>query len=182
MTDALIAARALELARARGYTEKEFKASPGWVENFKHRVGISKNRWHGRTKWHKSMTTLPEDMETMDDKIEARRWHEEDDLPALPEPTPEELALTQQVQPTPAVSRQEPLTIEYTRVDTPPQVRRHPVWLPDHQDDVDRPSVDEPRLGYSNPPTHAASSARPYESEPIIEPPVGVVLVGAQSK
>ncbi|KAI0795339.1 hypothetical protein BC629DRAFT_1722945 [Irpex lacteus] len=87
---ALIAARALELARARGYTEKEFKASP---------VGIWKP-WMTKSKPGAGMRRM---------------------IACSPEPTPEELALTQQVQPTPAVPRQEPLTIEYTRVDTPPQ-------------------------------------------------------------
>lgn len=174
MTDALIAARALELAKAKGYTEKEFKASPGWVENFKHRTGISKNRWDGRTNWNKSQNPLPEDYETLEERIERNRWRDEEELPPLPDLTEEEIALTRQTQPTsvpPPVVEPEP-----QRIETPPQVRRHPVWLPDQSEHVERPAavVDSSHVTYPRPLSHSASPARAYEPEQIIEPSVGV--------
>lgn len=44
LTDALIRAKAREIADKMGYTEDKFKASSGWVENFKARQGIKKGK------------------------------------------------------------------------------------------------------------------------------------------
>ena len=44
LTDAMIRAKAREIADRHGYTEDKFKASSGWVENFKARQGIKKGR------------------------------------------------------------------------------------------------------------------------------------------
>lgn len=44
LTDALIRAKAREIADKTGYTEDKFKASSGWVENFKARQGIKKGK------------------------------------------------------------------------------------------------------------------------------------------
>ncbi|TFK52288.1 hypothetical protein OE88DRAFT_1724991 [Heliocybe sulcata] len=47
LTDALIRNKAKEVARSMSITDDKFKASSGWVENFKHRHGIRKGIWHG---------------------------------------------------------------------------------------------------------------------------------------
>lgn len=47
-TDAMIRNKAVELGRKwKQETEGKFKASPGWVENFKARIGIRKGRYLG---------------------------------------------------------------------------------------------------------------------------------------
>lgn len=46
-TDALIREKARSLAKEMEWPEEKFKASSGWVENFKHRHGIRKGVWHG---------------------------------------------------------------------------------------------------------------------------------------
>ncbi|KZT27412.1 hypothetical protein NEOLEDRAFT_1130970 [Neolentinus lepideus HHB14362 ss-1] len=47
LTDALIRNKAKEIARGMRISDDKFKASSGWVENFKHRHGIRKGIWHG---------------------------------------------------------------------------------------------------------------------------------------
>lgn len=47
LTDALLRRKAREFGDAMGYTEDKFKASSGWLENFKHRHGIRRGVWHG---------------------------------------------------------------------------------------------------------------------------------------
>lgn len=47
LTDALIRANAKETARKLHISDEKFKASSGWVENFKHRHGIRGGIWHG---------------------------------------------------------------------------------------------------------------------------------------
>lgn len=46
-TDALIRAKARDIADRMGYTEEKFKESSGWVENFKARQGIKKGKLTG---------------------------------------------------------------------------------------------------------------------------------------
>ncbi|KAL0960654.1 hypothetical protein HGRIS_005682 [Hohenbuehelia grisea] len=46
LTDALIRNKAKEIARELNISEDKFKASSGWVENFKHRHGIRGGLWH----------------------------------------------------------------------------------------------------------------------------------------
>ncbi|THH27041.1 hypothetical protein EUX98_g7159 [Antrodiella citrinella] len=46
-TDALIRDKAKEIARSMEWPDDKFKASSGWVENFKHRHGIRKGIWNG---------------------------------------------------------------------------------------------------------------------------------------
>lgn len=50
LTDALIRSKAKETARNLQIPEERFKASSGWVENFKHRHNIRKGVWLGHTK------------------------------------------------------------------------------------------------------------------------------------
>lgn len=45
LTDAMIRSKALEFATIFGWDRSKFKASSGWVENFKHRWGIRKGMW-----------------------------------------------------------------------------------------------------------------------------------------
>ncbi|CAL1712734.1 unnamed protein product [Somion occarium] len=45
LTDAMIRQKALEFADQWGWSKDKFKASSGWVENFKHRWGIRKGMW-----------------------------------------------------------------------------------------------------------------------------------------
>ncbi|EJF57114.1 CenpB-DNA-bind-domain-containing protein [Dichomitus squalens LYAD-421 SS1] len=47
LTDALLRRKAREFGDHMGYTEDKFKASSGWLENFKHRHGIRRGVWHG---------------------------------------------------------------------------------------------------------------------------------------
>ncbi|KZT09356.1 uncharacterized protein LAESUDRAFT_723096 [Laetiporus sulphureus 93-53] len=47
ITDAAIRTKAREVALQQGLTEDRFKASSGWVENFKARHGIKKGQYHG---------------------------------------------------------------------------------------------------------------------------------------
>ncbi|THH09519.1 hypothetical protein EW145_g1937 [Phellinidium pouzarii] len=48
ISDVMIRTKAREVARELGLGEDKFKASAGWVENFKHRQGIKKGIWVGR--------------------------------------------------------------------------------------------------------------------------------------
>ncbi|EAU86253.2 centromere binding protein B [Coprinopsis cinerea okayama7 len=50
LSDSLIRTRALEIAKGLGISEEKFKASSGWVENFKHRHGIRSGKWTGGVK------------------------------------------------------------------------------------------------------------------------------------
>jgi Tc5 transposase DNA-binding domain len=47
LSDALIRQKAKDTARSLDISEEKFKASSGWVENFKHRHGIRGGVWHG---------------------------------------------------------------------------------------------------------------------------------------
>ncbi|KAL5524691.1 hypothetical protein ACEPAF_9836 [Sanghuangporus sanghuang] len=47
ISDAMIRAKARELARELNIPEDKFKASAGWVENYKHRANIKKGIWVG---------------------------------------------------------------------------------------------------------------------------------------
>jgi hypothetical protein len=47
LTDALIRNKARETAKNLDIPEEKFKASSGWVENFKHRHGIKRGVWQG---------------------------------------------------------------------------------------------------------------------------------------
>ncbi|KIP02894.1 hypothetical protein PHLGIDRAFT_272032 [Phlebiopsis gigantea 11061_1 CR5-6] len=46
-TDAMIRVKALEIASGVADAKDKFKASPGWIENFKARMGIRKGVYHG---------------------------------------------------------------------------------------------------------------------------------------
>ena len=48
ITDAMIRAKAREIAQKLQVPEDKFKASAGWVENYKHRANIRKGIWIGR--------------------------------------------------------------------------------------------------------------------------------------
>ncbi|KAI5120766.1 hypothetical protein M0805_004729 [Coniferiporia weirii] len=48
ISDVMIRTKAREAAKLLGIGEDKFKASAGWVENFKHRQGIKKGIWVGR--------------------------------------------------------------------------------------------------------------------------------------
>lgn len=50
LTDAMLRKQALEFGRELGFPPANFKASPGWVENFKARVGIKQGFYHGNGK------------------------------------------------------------------------------------------------------------------------------------
>lgn len=45
ISDSLVRSRALEIAKTLGIPEDKFKASSGWIENFKHRHGIRSGKW-----------------------------------------------------------------------------------------------------------------------------------------
>ncbi|KAE9403986.1 hypothetical protein BT96DRAFT_989715 [Gymnopus androsaceus JB14] len=47
LSDASLREKALSIARSHGITPEQFKASSGWVENFKHRHGIKNGFWGG---------------------------------------------------------------------------------------------------------------------------------------
>ncbi|CDO68264.1 hypothetical protein BN946_scf184842.g27 [Trametes cinnabarina] len=47
LSDALLRQRAREIGDSQGYTADKFKASSGWLENFKHRHGIRRGVWVG---------------------------------------------------------------------------------------------------------------------------------------
>ncbi|KAI0357418.1 CenpB-DNA-bind-domain-containing protein [Trametes cingulata] len=47
LSDALLRQRAREIGDSQGYTPDKFKASSGWLENFKHRHGIRRGMWTG---------------------------------------------------------------------------------------------------------------------------------------
>lgn len=47
MSDKFLGDKALEIASKLGITEDRFKASSGWIDNFKSRHGVSGNVWHG---------------------------------------------------------------------------------------------------------------------------------------
>lgn len=45
ITDAMIREKGKEIALQKNISEDKFKASAGWVENFKHRKGIRRGKW-----------------------------------------------------------------------------------------------------------------------------------------
>jgi len=47
LSDSLIRNKARDIAKSLRISEDKFKASSGWVENFKHRHGIRRGVWHG---------------------------------------------------------------------------------------------------------------------------------------
>lgn len=47
LTDSVLRQKAREFGDEMGYTPEKFKASSGWLENFKHRHGIRRGVWHG---------------------------------------------------------------------------------------------------------------------------------------
>ncbi|KLO04087.1 hypothetical protein SCHPADRAFT_897297 [Schizopora paradoxa] len=47
-SDNMIRTKAKEVAKSLGITDNEFKASSGWLENFKHRQGIRRGIWEGK--------------------------------------------------------------------------------------------------------------------------------------
>ncbi|RPD62767.1 CenpB-DNA-bind-domain-containing protein [Lentinus tigrinus ALCF2SS1-6] len=47
LTDSVLRQKAREFGDEMGYTADKFKASSGWLENFKHRHGIRRGVWHG---------------------------------------------------------------------------------------------------------------------------------------
>jgi hypothetical protein len=53
--------KAKEEARRLGILEDKFKASSGWLENFKHRVGIRKGKYIGREPWPAASDSEGED-------------------------------------------------------------------------------------------------------------------------
>lgn len=57
-TDAMIRAKALEVASGVADARDKFKASPGWIENFKARMGIRKGVYHGDGKYTHVASTL----------------------------------------------------------------------------------------------------------------------------
>jgi hypothetical protein len=58
LSDALIRSKAKETARNMHIPDDKFKASSGWVENFKHRQGIRGGVWHGDGKNTKTARAL----------------------------------------------------------------------------------------------------------------------------
>ncbi|PCH40002.1 CenpB-DNA-bind-domain-containing protein [Wolfiporia cocos MD-104 SS10] len=59
LTDALIRTQAKKVALELGLTEDKFKASSGWVENFKARHGISKGVWRGNPQRARENVQIP---------------------------------------------------------------------------------------------------------------------------
>ncbi|KAL5512805.1 hypothetical protein ACEPAG_3071 [Sanghuangporus baumii] len=74
ISDAMIRARARELARELDIPEDKFKASAGWVENYKHRANIKKGIWVGNPSPGVYMDEeSDDDGPLLDDLIEERR-------------------------------------------------------------------------------------------------------------
>lgn len=57
LSDSLIRNKARDIAKTLRISEDKFKASSGWVENFKHRHGIRRGVWHGDGKASKLSTS-----------------------------------------------------------------------------------------------------------------------------
>ncbi|KAF9649764.1 hypothetical protein BDM02DRAFT_1753089 [Thelephora ganbajun] len=57
LSDSLIRNKARDIAKVLRISEDKFKASSGWVENFKHRHGIRRGVWHGDGKASKLSAT-----------------------------------------------------------------------------------------------------------------------------
>lgn len=69
LTDSVLRQKAREFGDEMGYTADKFKASSGWLENFKHRHGIRRGVWHG------------------DGMLDAKyRAYASDFIPTIPEP------------------------------------------------------------------------------------------------
>lgn len=88
LTDSLIRNKAREIGLNLGFDEKRFKASSGWVENFKHRVGIRRGVWHGDGKKAKMIRAAAIGYYHMDDENET--------ISSLPPPPPPPLAYSEQ--------------------------------------------------------------------------------------
>ncbi|KAI0338931.1 hypothetical protein BDW22DRAFT_1432143 [Trametopsis cervina] len=119
ITDASIHEQGLRFAKTQGWPEGKFKASAGWVENFKSRNGIKKGIWRGSKFGGRSVI--------LDDtyRVVAR-------TSPLPEPTPEELQMMAAVSNHPPAPMQQVEESDHTRL----QVRRHPVWQSPDQSGV----------------------------------------------
>ena len=172
MTDAMIRNKAREISRNLGWPEERFKASSGWVENFKHRHGIRKGIWHGN-----GTNTLAARALGC-----ARRYPSEaydnissclDGLPPLPplpgydDPPPvagtsQHVGHVIQVEPSEEVAHQ----IYH--------VRRHPVWQsPDQSGDGGRHPIDSHRVAGNRDDVPLAQPAvsDPHRPPPMTTPP-----------
>lgn len=67
ISDVMIRTKAKEAAKMMNIGEDKFKASAGWVENFKHRHGIRKGVWEGK---NTEITILPPSDQNDDDKMD----------------------------------------------------------------------------------------------------------------
>ncbi|KDQ25986.1 hypothetical protein PLEOSDRAFT_1106869 [Pleurotus ostreatus PC15] len=59
LSDAMIRSKARDIARELNIGEDKFKASSGWVENFKHRNGIRGGKWHKLAKFGRLIPKEP---------------------------------------------------------------------------------------------------------------------------
>lgn len=84
MSDIEIRTRAKEIAKERGIGEDKFKASAGWVENFKHRNNIKKGIFQG-VSMPDPETFVPEDHDTESTAAMMARAERDDLLRAVDE-------------------------------------------------------------------------------------------------
>lgn len=58
ITDSLLREEARKIGNALGYTPEKFKASSGWLENFKHRAGIRRGVYYGNGLLHQKVHSI----------------------------------------------------------------------------------------------------------------------------
>jgi hypothetical protein len=177
MSDAMIRRRAQEIAQYGKYTPGKFKASQGWLENFKDRVGISKGVWHGHSRNSRLRKSLPENYEREILSGNITR------LPPIPKPiTEEELDAIRAGRPVDMSSNGAAADAQDSQPTAYPPIRRHPVWQsPEQSGDRDRHRVDVSYPTGQHQPVydHVDSPPEPYSAEPMppTPPQVAPVLV-----
>jgi hypothetical protein len=81
LTDASIRMQAKLTAQKLRIGEDKFKASSGWIENFKHRHGIKKGKWVGRGDLARAMSMVPASEDIIPD-VPRNTEYDDLDLPA----------------------------------------------------------------------------------------------------
>jgi hypothetical protein len=85
LTDASIRLQAKLAAQKLRIGEDKFKASSGWIENFKHRHGIKKGKWVGRGDPARAMSMIPTSEDIIPD-VPRNTEYEDLDLPVSRSP------------------------------------------------------------------------------------------------
>ncbi|KAJ6512180.1 CenpB-DNA-bind-domain-containing protein [Mycena vitilis] len=130
LSDSMIRNKAKEIARDLGIPDERFKASSGWIENFKHRHGVRAGVWigDGKNARTRSVGLGPSPDAPLLSPLNVGFQDHDDDMPDAPEPEPEEAPsrpswlLTLPAESAPPPPQQQPM-----HVPVPPPRQQQPV-------------------------------------------------------